>query len=420
MKKIIGLMLVILFFIAFYGHSEAAAVCPNLTRTLGRGTAGQEVKDLQGFLAGVPGAYPEALITGYFGSLTEKALQRFQAERGIASSGSPVFNGFGLLGPKTRAMINTVCAEDQAEGIVEVKQAPVPQATLQPTPQPSAAPKPGFYAPTLPYFNRNEVSASGAAPQIDLKINGSDGPITITAGSDLTISWNLSNHGWWYCGKLRDWSGSITSPISGSEVIQNISYNKVFKLNCYVDNMAIEDEVSVQVIVGPVPTPTSSATPTAVSSTLKTGVPYDGPFGHIDCVTSVWPANVIYLNEESPAARWQVQSSPTYDWYFYWHESVDGGPEQHIYAGKTTEKPANNVSKLELYDYKPIKIRRYAEVVIDQKHAPGASYSRLPDSVCKTNEVEFEIKQSRTSLVFSRSFANLFNAIFPYINIAGY
>ena len=169
MKKITALFLIMLFFIAFYGQSEASTVCPNLTRTLGRGAVGTEVADLQGFLAGLQGIYSEALITGFFGPLTEKALQRFQEKYNIVSFGSPASNGFGLLGPRTRAMINTVCSEDQVEGVVEVKPTPVSQVTPQPASQPPAAPKPGFYAPTAPYFDPNEVPVSGVTPQMDLK-----------------------------------------------------------------------------------------------------------------------------------------------------------------------------------------------------------------------------------------------------------
>ncbi|HLD34606.1 MAG TPA: hypothetical protein VJB62_01950, partial [Patescibacteria group bacterium] len=285
--------------------------------------------------------------------------------------------------------------------------------------QPPAAPKPGFYAPTAPYFDPNEVPVSGVTPQMDLKINDSDGPVKVTVGSDITLSWILSNHKWWYCGKLRDWSGSMTSPASGSEVIRGINYNKVFKLNCYVDNTAFEDEVSVEVVATPpqagglIPTPAIAALP------LKAGVPYEGPYGRIDCATSLWPGNVFYLEDGPPTVRWQVSSSPTKDWHFYWHETIDG-VETKIYGGTTSSEAANNVSKLEYYNHKSLKVRRYADVVIDQKHSAYALYSTLPNTICTTNEVEFEIKESRTASVFYANFASLFNAIFPYFNIAGY
>lgn len=50
--------------------------------------------------------YPEKLVTGYFGPLTLKAVQRFQTKYGIVSSGSPSTTGYGRVGPRTRAKLN--------------------------------------------------------------------------------------------------------------------------------------------------------------------------------------------------------------------------------------------------------------------------------------------------------------------------
>src|SRR6185295_12563709 len=43
---------------------------------------------------------------GYFGSLTQAAVQRFQAAQGIVSSGTPSTTGYGRVGPTTMARIN--------------------------------------------------------------------------------------------------------------------------------------------------------------------------------------------------------------------------------------------------------------------------------------------------------------------------
>jgi len=51
------------------------------------------------------GVYPEGLITGYYGQLTKKAVQRFQEKYGIAKQGDP---GYGDVGPNTRAKLNQV------------------------------------------------------------------------------------------------------------------------------------------------------------------------------------------------------------------------------------------------------------------------------------------------------------------------
>ncbi len=64
-----------------------------------------QVKALQQFLAQDKTLYPEGLITGYFGALTELAVQRFQERYGIAKNGD---EGYGIVGPKTRAKLNSL------------------------------------------------------------------------------------------------------------------------------------------------------------------------------------------------------------------------------------------------------------------------------------------------------------------------
>ncbi len=75
-------------------------------RGLRVGITGDDVKALQEFFAQDKTIYPEGLTTGYFGSATLRAIQRFQAKYGIATSGTPDTTGYGALGPKTRALIN--------------------------------------------------------------------------------------------------------------------------------------------------------------------------------------------------------------------------------------------------------------------------------------------------------------------------
>ena len=67
----------------------------NLTRQLRQGMTGDDIEALQEALASDPNIYPEGLITGYFGPLTEKAVKRFQKKNGIEQVGE--------VGPKTRA-----------------------------------------------------------------------------------------------------------------------------------------------------------------------------------------------------------------------------------------------------------------------------------------------------------------------------
>ena len=72
---------------------------------LAKGSRHKEVTALQQFLAQGKTLYPEGSVTGYFGPATDAALKRFQVRYGIAS---PSDEGYGLVGPKTRAKLNSL------------------------------------------------------------------------------------------------------------------------------------------------------------------------------------------------------------------------------------------------------------------------------------------------------------------------
>ena len=48
--------------------------------------------------------------TGYFGKLTEAAVQQWQSSHGLVSSGTAATTGYGAVGPKTRAAIASACS----------------------------------------------------------------------------------------------------------------------------------------------------------------------------------------------------------------------------------------------------------------------------------------------------------------------
>lgn len=74
----------------------------NFTRDLTIGSRGADVTALQQFLKDQGATiYPEGLVTGYFGSLTQAALGKYQAKVGISPTA-------GYFGPKTRAYINAL------------------------------------------------------------------------------------------------------------------------------------------------------------------------------------------------------------------------------------------------------------------------------------------------------------------------
>ena len=94
-----------------------SAPCVSVSRDLRAGATGADVTSLQTFLAADTSVYPEALITGYYGTLTVRAVERFQIKYGVVSSGTPATTGFGAVGPKTRAALATACGKSSNAAI---------------------------------------------------------------------------------------------------------------------------------------------------------------------------------------------------------------------------------------------------------------------------------------------------------------
>lgn len=102
MKKTIYIIKIILVavggILALLPAASVGAQSIYFSKTLKRGSFGDEVKQLQEFLKTMPDVYPEGLVSGYFGTLTEKAVKRFQGKYEIEQ--------VGIVGPKTRAKLS--------------------------------------------------------------------------------------------------------------------------------------------------------------------------------------------------------------------------------------------------------------------------------------------------------------------------
>jgi len=79
---------------------KAPTTATSITYTLAKGMQNGQVTKLQQILARYPEFYPEGLVTGYFGPLTEKAVKRFQQKYSLEQ--------VGYVGPKTRALLNSL------------------------------------------------------------------------------------------------------------------------------------------------------------------------------------------------------------------------------------------------------------------------------------------------------------------------
>ena len=83
-----------------------------ITRWMTIGTEGPDVKQLQKYLNSIGFKLADSGLgspgneTAYFGSVTQKALQRFQCARNIVCNGTVASDGYGAVGPKTRAALH--------------------------------------------------------------------------------------------------------------------------------------------------------------------------------------------------------------------------------------------------------------------------------------------------------------------------
>ena len=85
--------------LAMMKTNQSNQYCSIFSGDLYYGMTSSEVKCLQQFLSNLgPGIYPEGLVTGYFGPLTQAAVKRYQALQGIITTGY-----FGIL---TRSAVN--------------------------------------------------------------------------------------------------------------------------------------------------------------------------------------------------------------------------------------------------------------------------------------------------------------------------
>lgn len=86
--------------------SQSSSVSTEIINgNLQKGMKGEQVSKLQRWISKDKEIYPDAIISGYFGSLTEKAVQKFQQKYGIVGPGE---EGYGFVGQKTRVKLSEI------------------------------------------------------------------------------------------------------------------------------------------------------------------------------------------------------------------------------------------------------------------------------------------------------------------------
>jgi len=94
-----------------------SGTCPVISRSLSLGARGSDVLSLQNYFISL-GLLSSDSATGYFGLITQGALQKWQSSQGVVSSGTPATTGYGSVGPRTLAAIQRTCASGSASGSV--------------------------------------------------------------------------------------------------------------------------------------------------------------------------------------------------------------------------------------------------------------------------------------------------------------
>jgi len=82
------------------GSLASSTPALHFVRTWQKGDKDIEIEHLQEILVADKDSYPEKLVTGYFGSLTQSALKRFQAKHGLSQT--------GIVDTATQNKLNTV------------------------------------------------------------------------------------------------------------------------------------------------------------------------------------------------------------------------------------------------------------------------------------------------------------------------
>jgi len=108
-------------------------------------------------------------------------------------------------------------------------------------------------------FSYVPVPIPSPLPTVNLKVNGSDGPITLQEPADYTLSWTSNNAD--TCTASGSWSG--TKSLDGSQDVYDKPYGTyTYTIRCSNSSGSASDSVTVNVTKRPTPTPIPSPLPT--------------------------------------------------------------------------------------------------------------------------------------------------------------
>jgi hypothetical protein len=227
--------------------------CPSLRSVLARGqhdaTTTGEVRDLQEFLADHFNLNKDDVVSGFFGSTTQTLVRKFQQENNLP----PV----GMTGPLTRAIIGKICLN---HGLIRSEEVGKPGMMGSSTPRmpqegdmhlgsttKGALPPHGDdmrfgsttgtttpHMPPLPMQGggQGDTHNNSQSSTVDLKVNGSNGPVSMADQDSIVVSWTSTNTALTSCELV----GAFTDE-TGAHIIHNLPTNGSETLLAWIPGM---------------------------------------------------------------------------------------------------------------------------------------------------------------------------------------
>lgn len=258
--------------------TQTAAVDLSFNIALSAGMSGEEVSVLQGFLAADPEIYPEGLVTGYFGPLTEKAVQKFQEKYGVVSGGVA---GYGTFGPKTREKAMAVASATAGSAAVS---------------EGSVAPITG----TTSALSPSSAAVQGTASSLSISSSA------VTAGSSaLTITESTTSTTTLSSGSSVSTSGTATGVATASQSAGS-------SLTGSTSSVSTSPTVTTQSVSsssGSVPTSSTTTTATTTSSTTSSTTSTTSEPAVTTSTTSTSPTSSTSSGTSSTASEPTVTTS---------------------------------------------------------------------------------------------------------------
>lgn len=218
---ILGALIVaaVVALVLMFTQSVSAASFELITAQAGPGMTNSNVRNIQTYLASNPSFYPEGLVTGYYGSLTVAAVQKFQAYHGIVSSGTPTTTGYGRVGPSTLAKMNALIAGGVTSSDVSGPSLSTPNVslgsnavTLSWTTNENATAR-VFYDTTPIQFNEGDINSVGFGQRTGMLASADS---NLRTSHSVLVSGLTPNTTYYYTVVATDANGnvSVSSPNS--------------------------------------------------------------------------------------------------------------------------------------------------------------------------------------------------------------